>query len=391
MKAVAPTTFARMSESLMSRKPLHKRLSRGFATRRSLPPIVEKNWRQKLPGGSPQGCEIPVLAALLVMAIAWAAFGPAPWRTDHNRYLWPDDPAAAAGFVLSHALFAAALYRRHQVPHIKTNRDASSAGRRRFLGSLLRSTAGVGIALSCWPWAPWGARLLNQTATASEGGATLPGMPSFITPVSEFYTVSKNFFDPHVDAGHWALEVRGHVEQPLRFTYDELRSLAHQEQVTTLTCISNEVGGDLIGNARWRGVPLRDLLERAGLKPGVVDIVFRAQDQYSDSIPLERALDLATLLAVEMNGAPLEPKHGYPARLIVPGLYGMKNVKWITAIEAHPSRHQGFWQERGWSYEAVVETSSQFRVPDGRSRTLRVGQETPVGGIAFAGDRETGR
>src|SRR5262249_17507571 len=154
-----------------------------------------------------------------------------------------------------------------------------------------------------------------------------------VTPASDFYVVSKNAFDPSVQSRGWTFQVYGAVDSPLSLSFDELRSLPSVEEYATLCCISNEVGGDLIGNAKWRGVLLKDLLAGAGVREGVVDVGLRASDDYSDSIPLDRALAGGTLLAYEMNGEPLKPEHGYPLRLIVPGIYGMKNVKWIKSVE----------------------------------------------------------
>lgn len=203
-----------------------------------------------------------------------------------------------------------------------------------------------------------------------------------ITPNKDFYEVSKNAFDPQVDSKRWSLEISGLVENPLKFTYEEIKSLPSIEQYATLACISNEVGGDLIGNALWRGVRLKDLLAQAGFAQGVVDIVLRASDDYTDSIPLERAMNDGTLLVYEMNGEPLTPTHGFPVRLIVPGIYGMKNVKWITRIEAIDRDLKGYWQRRGWDDRAEYKTMSRIDAPDST-----VGGEATIAGIAFAGDR----
>ncbi|HSQ20545.1 MAG TPA: molybdopterin-dependent oxidoreductase, partial [Blastocatellia bacterium] len=203
-----------------------------------------------------------------------------------------------------------------------------------------------------------------------------------ITPNRDFYQVSKNAFDPQVDVARWKLEVAGLVETELALTYDDLKALPWVEQYATLACISNEVGGDLIGNALWRGVRLKDVLEKARLKPGVVDIMLRASDDYTDSIPLERANADGTLLVYEMNGEQLTPEHGSPVRLLVPGIYGMKNVKWITRIEALDFDFKGYWQRRGWDDRAEYKTMSRIDAPD-----REVKGETSIVGIAFAGDR----
>lgn len=155
------------------------------------------------------------------------------------------------------------------------------------------------------------------------------------------------------------------------------------EQYATLECISNPVGGDLIGNAKWKGVRLRVLLERAGIQPSVRDVVLRGADGYSDSIPLDRAMQDGTLVVYEMNGAPLTPTHGFPVRLLVPGIYGMKNVKWITRIELVNYDYKGYWQRRGWDDRAEYKTMSRIDVP--QASASRSGET--IAGIAFAGDR----
>jgi len=225
----------------------------------------------------------------------------------------------------------------------------------------------------------------------AERGQAAPGaasgqLPAPLTPTEDFYIVSKNFFDPSVSVPDWRLTIEGQVERPRSYTYEELRARPAMKRVTTLECISNPVGGNYISTGEWTGFPLRDLLAEAGLLPGVVDIVLHAADDYADSIPLVAALDPDTLLAYDLNGAPLPESHGYPLRLIVPGIFGMKNVKWITRIEAVDRDFQGYWQERGWSDIATVQTMSRIDVP-ASNRTLVAGQPTLIAGIAFAGDR----
>ncbi|MGI9253781.1 MAG: molybdopterin-dependent oxidoreductase, partial [Thermomicrobiales bacterium] len=157
------------------------------------------------------------------------------------------------------------------------------------------------------------------------------------------------------------------------------------KRITTLACISNDINGDLIGTAEWTGVTLGDLLADAGVKEGAVDLVFSAADDYQDSITLERALDPETMLVTGMNGAPLTDDHGFPVRMIVPGIYGMKNVKWLESIELVDTDFQGFWQTRGWSEPAPYQIW-------GRIDTPASGANVPKGpavaaGMASAGDR----
>jgi DMSO/TMAO reductase YedYZ molybdopterin-dependent catalytic subunit len=234
---------------------------------------------------------------------------------------------------------------------------------------------------------------LSRGATQAVSAAVTRGlgrMPAEVTPVGVFYSVSKNFFvDPTVDAATWQLEIGGKVERPFALTYEELRALPAVEDYRTLLCISNEVGGDLIGNAHWRGVRLRDLLEPAGPSARAFKVVFTCADDYQDSVRFEKAMQPDTIVVYEMNGEPLTPKHGYPARLLIPGIYGMKNVKWVRKIEVLEGDFRGFWQQRGWSEEAVVKTMSRVDTLPGQAT---VGVEPLwLGGVAFAGDRGIAR
>jgi len=216
----------------------------------------------------------------------------------------------------------------------------------------------------------------------------IPGLEPDVTPTKDFYVVSKNFFsDPVVDPKTWKLQITGLVSNPYSLTFDELLKLASEDRFETLECISNEIGGNLIGNAQWRGVPLRSLLMKAKVDAKAVKVVFSAADDYADSIPVERALSPANLLAYHMNGSFLEPGHGAPARLLIPGIYGMKNVKWLTKIEIVKNDFQGYWQLRGWSDSAVIQTMSRIEVPGEKTTDLKVGP-SPIAGVAFAGDRK---
>jgi hypothetical protein len=201
--------------------------------------------------------------------------------------------------------------------------------------------------------------------------------------------ISKNFLDPEVDEGTWALEIAGAVANPRRFGYIDLLQLPATEQLTTLTCISNKVGGDLISNARWTGVPLAYLLAAAGPRPEAGELAIYAHDGYTESFPLSKALEPSTLAVYLMNGEPLPRRHGYPVRLVVPGKYGIKNVKWVHKIELISGDFKGYWQQRGWTDDATIRTMSRIDVPGSRAIVGRKPLE--IGGIAFAGDRGISR
>jgi DMSO/TMAO reductase YedYZ molybdopterin-dependent catalytic subunit len=213
----------------------------------------------------------------------------------------------------------------------------------------------------------------------------LKGISPEITSVDTFYTVSKNVIDPSVAVGGWRLKVDGLVDNPMELTYDQLTALPAIDGYYTLMCISNEIGGDLWGNAAWHGVRLKDLLEQAGVHTDAYKAVFSAADDYKDSVLLSAALQPDALLAWEMNGAPLKREHGYPARLLIPGIYGMKNVKWLTGISIVANDFKGFWQNQGWDDAAPYQTESRIDVP--RSRDSVGAGPLSVGGVAFAGNR----
>ena len=209
------------------------------------------------------------------------------------------------------------------------------------------------------------------------------------TPTSEFYVVTKNVIDPTVDAAGWVLSIGGLVSNPTTYSYPDLQALASVDELVTLECVSNEVGGNLISTAEWTGVRLATILQSAGvdLSPGNW-IVFTCADGYTAGIPIAKAMDPNTLVAIYMNGGPLATAHGYPARIIVPGLYGMFHAKWLTKIEAVQGLFSGYWQQKGW-------TNSDD--PNGRIHTVAiiawpadnsvVGGSTEIGIVAFAGDR----
>jgi hypothetical protein len=151
-------------------------------------------------------------------------------------------------------------------------------------------------------------------------------------------------------------------------------------------CISNPVGGRYMGNALWEGVPLAHLLEKAGgVRKGATKVVLHAADDYSDSIHLAKALESTTVVAVRMNGETLPQGHGYPARLLVPGIYGMKHVKWITHIEVIDTDYQGYWQQSGWSDPAPIHMTARIDTPL-TGKTLSANKLTYVAGVAFAGN-----
>lgn len=228
-----------------------------------------------------------------------------------------------------------------------------------------------------------------------------PLLASEITPTYLFYRIDINPIVPEVDVNSWNLLIKGMVDTPLKLSYEEIKSMSAIEEFVTLECISNKIGGDLIGTALWKGVRLKDILEKAKILPGVQYIVFRCSDGYDVGIPLNKGLMNETILAYEMNLAPLTSKHGFPVRAIVPGLYGMMNPKWITEIELVDKVYEGYWQRNGWSNIAEYNTGSSIVIPGqapirNRFRNLDENLTTnspssskrvPIAGIAFGGDK----
>ena len=228
-------------------------------------------------------------------------------------------------------------------------------------------------------------------ATKTSGGGRVGNnaLPPAITPIDDFYHVSKNFVDPKVAEQGWSLQIGGLVDRPYSLTLAEIRALPFVTESRTLNCISNEIGGDLISNATWKGVRLKDLLDRAGVQSGAVDLAMSARDGYTDSIPIDKALNGDVIAVYEMNGVPLPDSNGFPLRLLVPDIYGMKNVKWLTKLDVVRIDYRGFWQEQGWSDVATVKTMSRIDFP--RNFDLLPTGPTRVGGVAFAGGRGTAK
>lgn len=216
--------------------------------------------------------------------------------------------------------------------------------------------------------------------------AVPPDVRARFTSNSDFYVVDISTRDPAIRESGWALQVHGLVEQPVVLGWNDLLSMPAIELFGTLMCISYTHGSDLISTTRWTGVPLRDILQRSGVGAGVVDVVLYGANGYSDSIPLAKALQADTLLAYGMNGQALPRRHGFPCRVYVPGIYGEKNVKWLRSIELVDYDYSGYWQERGWTDLAVINTISTIDAPR-REAFLDSTGVVPVGGITFAGDR----
>ena len=269
---------------------------------------------------------------------------------------------------------------------LQLGRDAGAGaavdmGRRRLLGTVPITIGAVSLGVLA-------IRLLPDwyRAIFSPPEAGLRGPSPEITPVENFYVVSKNFVDPVVDAQGWSLAVGGLVDRPLKLSLTDLRALPGASEYVTMECISNNVGGELMSTGSFTGVSLADLLTMAGARASGTWVAFTAVDGYTESIPvsLVRASP-EIIVAYDLDGAPLPVSHGFPARMVIPGHYGMKGPKWLDSIEVVNQESGGFWEQQGWDHNAIVKTTSRIDAPaDGG--VVKLGPVT-IAGVAFAGTR----
>lgn len=223
-------------------------------------------------------------------------------------------------------------------------------------------------------------------APAIPAGAELdvPGITPLITPNADFYRIDTALVVPTVDPSSWKLRIHGMVEREVALSWDELLRLPLTETTATLSCVSNEVGGDLVGNAVWLGYPIRELLARARPSSGADMVLSTSVDGFTAGTPLETLTDERdALLAIGMNGEPLPFEHGFPVRMVVPGLYGyVSATKWVTDLEVTRfDRASAYWTSRGWSARGPIKLESRIDVPRA-GRALAAG-DTAIAGIAW--------
>jgi DMSO/TMAO reductase YedYZ molybdopterin-dependent catalytic subunit len=224
-------------------------------------------------------------------------------------------------------------------------------------------------------------RATTATPVPAQQPFTVAGLTPYVTPTNDFYRIDTALSTPQVDSDGWRLRITGMVDQPFELDYAELLAMDSVEVPVTIACVSNEVGGGLVGNAVWQGVALADLLDRAGVQPDASQIVGRSVDGFTAGFPTATALDGRTaLVAYAMNGEVLPADHGHPARLIVAGLYGyVSATKWLEEIELTTwDAFDGYWVPRGWAKEGPIKTQSRIDVP-------RQGAEVAAGTVAVAG------
>jgi DMSO/TMAO reductase YedYZ molybdopterin-dependent catalytic subunit len=222
---------------------------------------------------------------------------------------------------------------------------------------------------------------VDRITVPAAAGVDVEGVVPYLVPNDEFYRIDTALVVPRVDAATWRLRVTGMVDREVEIDWDTLQSKPMKEALVTLACVSNEVGGDLVGNALWTGWPVRELLALAGPRPGADMVLQTSTDGWTCGTPLSTLTDdRDALLAVRMNGEPLPFEHGFPVRLVVPGLYGyVSATKWVTELKVTTfAQDQGYWTPRGWSADGPVKTASRIDVP-------KVGQTVRAGRVAVAG------
>ena len=315
----------------------------------------------------------------------------------HWYYPWPTVVGlGVAGLVLQQ------LLRRRENPPKVEEKPTSVLGTRRSFLALSAAAAvgsvvaiGVGNALSKAKSVA-SARLAVRLPKPRDPAPALPtginpnvaGLSSFITPNSDFYRVDTALVLPQVDPADWQLKIDGMVAHPFSLSLDDILAMGLVERVITMTCVSNEVGGQYVSTAKWLGVPLKTLLDKAGLDPKAEQLFSTSTDGFTTSTPIKVALDgRDAMIAVGMNGEPLPIAHGFPARMLVPGLYGyVSGCKWIKSITATTySAKKAYWTQRKWDINGPIYTESRIDVPAGLS-TVKAGV-VPVAGVAWAQHR----
>jgi DMSO/TMAO reductase YedYZ molybdopterin-dependent catalytic subunit len=258
---------------------------------------------------------------------------------------------------------------------------ATDLGRRRLLGVLPVAIGALSLGVLAFRLLPgW------YDAIFKAAGSGVAGISPQITPVTDFYVVSKNFVDPSIPASGWHLSVGGMVNKPLSLSLADLQGLPKTREYVTLECISNNVGGPQISTGDFTGVSLRDLLAMAGPQAAGSWVAFKARDDYQESLQMSLIQAAPEILvAYELDGGPLPEAHGFPARMLIPGHYGMKGPKWLDSITVVDHESGGYWEQQGWDHNAVVKTMSRFDVP-GEGDIVKLGPML-LAGVAFAGSR----
>ncbi len=336
---------------------------------------------------------LPILAGFVVFGVAGMA-------------AQMSEPSVAAGAAIAATLVAMGfglwmflLLRRWLTPtdHDITDGDWSDVGRRRVLLAVVGAAAVTVVTVSV------GRAMLRSRAEAQRASLILPepvevmadpteshdfgidGVTPVVVGNSTFYRIDTALVVPAVDPDEWSLRIHGLVDREVELSYLDIQRMPQIERYATLSCVSNEVGGRLVGNALWTGVLLKDLLDMAGVQTGASQLVGRSVDDWTAGFPTAYAFDdREAMLAIGMNREILPANHGFPARLVVPGLYGyVSATKWITEIELTTwDAFDGYWIPRGWAKDGPIVTQSRIDRPRARA-SVQAGPYT-FGGVAWA-------
>ncbi len=346
---------------------------------------------------------LSAIGALGVVGVIAVVIGPgAGWR----GLL----PSVVAGVVGAGALWGltAVWSRRSSAGLADPSAAMTEANRRRarrgFLlglgatGALAAATGTSGaLAARSRPGGAGSSRLPLPTPTSAAApipsGAQVPGNTGFLTSIADFYRVDISLVTPRVPAEDWTLTIDGMVDRPITLSYADLLALPMIERTMTLTCVSNEVGGRYVGNARWLGVPFAEIIERIGVQPGVDQVFSYSTDSgYTCSTPYRAVSDgRDAMIVVGMNGEVLPDKNGFPARMFVPGLFGFVSAtKWLKRLEFTTyARRTAYWTERKWATDAPILTQSRIDVP--KSLTTLPKDKPVLAGVAWAQHRGIGK
>ncbi len=348
------------------------------------------------------GLIVAVIAGLGVLGAAWA-WTALRWHFQYSALVFAaagwlvvvvlllpiagDGPFGLASGVTTPLVWAALFAVYGVVLQLGGHPDTAPAdpARRRLLSVLPLSLGAVSLGVLAFKLAPnWYQAIFNPPE------AGLYGRSPQLTPIQNFYYVSKNFGDPQIDGGSWRLKVGGMAGNPVSLTLQDLRALPVTTEYVTLECISNNVGGYLMSTGGFTGVSLKYLLEQVNPKSSATWAAFKAADGYTESLPLSAInSDPTILVAYELDGQQLPGQHGYPARILIPGRYGMKGPKWLTEIELVDHESGGYWEQQGWDHNAVVKTTSRFDVP--RDGDIVKVSGVSISGVAYAGTRGIGK
>ncbi len=317
-------------------------------------------------------------SALAFSAAGWAVVTAILLPLSGEGFLGLDDgPTTPLIWAVLFAVYAVVL----QLGAESAEPAGADPGRRRLLTAVPLSIGFIsvaGLALRLLPG--WYQAIFNPPE------AGLSGASPEVTPVQNFYLVSKNFGDPVVESRGWSLSVGGLVDHSLKLSLLDLRGLPSRTEYVTLECISNDVGGPLMSTGSFTGVSLRELLAMANPRVDGTWAAFKARDGYAESLPITLIRGAPEILvAYDLDGSPLPDSHGFPARMLIPGHYGMKGPKWLDSIEVVNHESGGYWEQQGWDHNAVVKTTARFDVPR-EGDVVQLGL-VPLSGVAFSGTR----